>query len=129
MPNPFRVGEVCQLIAKDNPDLRGKGGCWCIVEEVHDFGCTVTTWEGTYTVRLEHLKSLDYTDSECQNTREISARLTRLQETGNLDAAACWILNGLGKLPKPYLTPLEEKLLRVLETEYGLKTEENEYSA
>ncbi len=37
------------------------------------------------------------------------------------DAAAYWILNGLGKLPKPYLTPVEEKLLSVLETEYGLK--------
>lgn len=24
-PNPYRVGEVCLLIAKDNPDLRGKG--------------------------------------------------------------------------------------------------------
>ncbi|WP_242056136.1 hypothetical protein [Nostoc flagelliforme] len=27
-PNPYRVGEVCLLIAKENPDLRGKGGCW-----------------------------------------------------------------------------------------------------
>ncbi len=129
VPNPYRVGEVCQLIAQDNPELRGKGGCWCIVSEVHDFGCTVTTWSGSYTVRLEHLKSLDYTDSEGQNLREISARLTRLHQTGNLDAAAYWILNGLGKMPKPYLTPVEEKLLSVLETEYGLKTEENEYSA
>ncbi len=122
VPNPYRVAEVCQLIAQDNPELRGKGGCWCIVSEVHDFGCTVTTWVGTYTVRLEHLKSLDYTESECQKMREISARLTRLHETGNLDAAAYWILNGLGKLPKPYLTPIEEKLLGVLESEYGLKS-------
>ncbi len=121
VPNPYRVGEVCQLIALDNPELRGKGGCWCIVSEIHSFGCTVTTWDGSYTVRLEHLKSLDYSEKECQKMREISARLTRLHETGNLDAAAYWILNGLGKMPKPYLTPTEEKLLSVLESEYGLK--------
>ena len=122
VPNPYRVGEVCQLIALDNPELRGKGGYWCIVEKVHEFGCTVTTWSGDYTVRLEHLKSLDYTESECQKMKAISARLTRLHETGNLDAAAYWILNGLGKMPKPYLTPTEEKLLSFLEAESGLKT-------
>ncbi len=33
-PNPYRVGEVCQILAKDNPELRGKGGCWCIVNHV-----------------------------------------------------------------------------------------------
>ncbi len=122
VPNPYKVGEVCQLIAKDNPELRGKGGCWCIVSEVHDFGCTVTTWSRSYTVRLEHLKSLDYSSSECQRMKGLCARLTRLHETGNLDAAAYWILNGLGKMPKPYLTPTEERLLSFLETEYGLKT-------
>ncbi len=126
VPNPYPVGEVCQLIALDNPELRGKGGYWCIVEKVHEFGCTVTTWSGDYTVRLEHLKSLDYTESECQKMKAISARLTRLHETGNLDAAAYWILNGLGKMPKPYLTPTEEKLLSVLESEYGLKTTQEE---
>ncbi len=31
VPNPYRVGEVCQLIAQDNPDLRGIVGFWCIV--------------------------------------------------------------------------------------------------
>ena len=122
VPNPYKVGEVCQLIALDNPELRGKGGCWCIVSEVHDFGCTVTTWSGSYTIRLEHLKSLDYSSSECQRMKGLCARLTRLHETGNLDASAYWILNGLGKLPKPELTPTEEKLLSVLESEYGLKT-------
>ena len=35
VPNPYRVGEVCQIIALDNPDLKGKGGYWCIVSQVH----------------------------------------------------------------------------------------------
>ena len=78
MPNPYRVGEVCSIIAQNNPELRGKGGCWCIVSEVHDFGCTVTTWSGSYTVRLEHLKSLEYTSEECQQMKGLSDRLLRL---------------------------------------------------
>ncbi len=118
VPNPYRVGEVCQLIAQDNPDLRGKGGCWCIVEKVHSFGCTVTTWDGSYTVRLEHLKSLDYTDSECQGMKELCARLARLHSK-DLEEAARSVLQSLGHLKRPYLTALSEKLLEVLETEYG----------
>ncbi|MBD0300943.1 MAG: hypothetical protein ICV85_01845, partial [Tolypothrix sp. T3-bin4] len=30
VPNTYQLGEVCQILAKDNPELRGKGGCWCI---------------------------------------------------------------------------------------------------
>ncbi|MBW4456291.1 MAG: hypothetical protein KME55_28330 [Nostoc indistinguendum CM1-VF10] len=43
--NPYRVGEVCLLIAKDNPNLRGKGWNWCIVNHVDEFSCTVTMWD------------------------------------------------------------------------------------
>ena len=78
VPNPYRVGEVCQFIVKDNPELRGKGGCWCIVSEVHEFSCTVTTWEGDYTVRLEHLKSMDYKDSECQGMKDLCGLAKRV---------------------------------------------------
>ena len=46
--------------------------------------------------------------------------MTLLHQTGKLDKAALWILDGLAKLDESYLTPLEEKLLQVLEEEYGL---------
>ena len=78
VPNPYKVGEVCQLIAKDDPELRGKGGCWCIVSEVHEFSCTVKTWEGEITVRLENLKSLEFSESECQEMKFLCHRLHRL---------------------------------------------------
>ncbi|MEH1791872.1 MULTISPECIES: hypothetical protein [unclassified Nostoc] len=35
------MGEVCQILAKENPELRGKGGCWAIVSTVNEFSCTV----------------------------------------------------------------------------------------
>ncbi|MEH2324943.1 MAG: hypothetical protein V7K32_15535 [Nostoc sp.] len=70
-PNPYRVGEVCQILAKDNPELRGKGGCWAIVSAVNEFSCTVRMWDGEYTVGLQHLKSFNYLPAECQQMLSI----------------------------------------------------------
>ncbi len=117
-PIPFQVGEVCFLIAKDNPELRGQGGCWCIVSEVHEFSCTVNTWDNQYLVRPEHLKSLEFGESQCKQMEYIGLRMSLLYETGQLDEAALWILNGLARIKRPTLTTLEEKLLSILEIEY-----------
>ena len=118
VPNPYRVGEVCQIIPKDNPDLRGKGGCWGIVQNVSDFSCTVMAWDGEYTVRIDHLKLLEYTDADAEQMKKISDRLTRLRNHKNLEPAALGILSSLGELKRPYLTPFEEKLLQLTELEY-----------
>ena len=118
-PITLRVGEVCFLIAKDNPELRGKSGCWCIVSEVYEFSCSVATWDNEYILRPEHLKSLGYSQDECKQMENLGVRMSELHQTGNLDEAALWILNGLAKLKTPYLTILEEKLLALLELEYG----------
>jgi hypothetical protein len=120
-PISFRVGEVCQIMAKDNTELRGKSGYWCIVSEVYEFSCLVNTWNNEYLMRPENLKSLGYSQDECKQTENLGVRMTLLHQTGNLDEAALWILNGLGKLKTPYLTLLEEKLLALLELEYGTK--------
>ncbi len=117
--NPYRVGEVCQIVAKDNPELRGKGGCWCIVSKVNDFSCTVTAWDEEYTVRLDYLKSLDYLPEECQLRQKMCDRIRRLRDSGTLEEAAISVLKHLGEVKRPYLTPLEEKLLGVLEQECG----------
>jgi hypothetical protein len=121
-PFPFQVGEVCQIIAKDNPELKGKGGCWCIVSFVGEFSCKVNTWNSEYILRPEHLKSLNYSEDECNQMFELGERMTALHETGALDSAAMWVLNGLSKLTSPYLTKLEEKLLKVLEQEYRVQS-------
>ncbi|MBO3457452.1 MAG: hypothetical protein KME33_12580 [Aetokthonos hydrillicola CCALA 1050] len=114
-----RVGEVCQIIPKDNPELKGKSGCWCIVTGIGDGVCTVTTWENEYVVRPENIKSFDYLEEECAFMQQLCLRLKKFQSFGNLDDAAYWILKGLGKLSTPYLTPLQQKLLNVLEQEYN----------
>lgn len=114
----YRKGEICHLIAKDNPELRGKGGCWCIVTEIYEFSCQVNTWDAEYIIRPEYLKSFNYSEIECKQMEELGVRMSQLHEKCSLDNAALWILNGLAKLNKPYLDPIEEELLTLLEQFY-----------
>ncbi|WZF21357.1 hypothetical protein WKK05_36950 (plasmid) [Nostoc sp. UHCC 0302] len=116
VPNTYQLGEVCQILAKDNPELRGKGGCWGIVNYVGEFSCTVATWDGEYTVGLQYLKSYNYLPAECQQMQLISDRISRVY-SDSLEETVKSLLQLLGKLNRPYLTDVEDKLLKVLELE------------
>ncbi|MEH1785430.1 MAG: hypothetical protein V7L23_07520 [Nostoc sp.] len=116
VPNTYQLEEVCQILAKDNPELRGKGGCWGIVSQVNEFSCTVKTWDGEYTVGLQHLKSYNYLPAECEQMQVICDRINRVYSSG-LEESVQKFLEMLGKLNRSYLTTLEEKLLSVLELE------------
>ncbi len=116
--NPYHVGEVCQILPKDNPDLRGRSNCWCIVNKVNDFSCSVVTWDGELTVGLQHLKSFDYLDDECKQMQQISDRINKIYSR-DMEKTAYAILKSLGEIKRPYLTPLEEKLLTLLEQEFS----------
>ncbi|MEH2004512.1 hypothetical protein [Nostoc sp.] len=71
-------------------------------------------------MRIDHLKSLNYLESECQHMQLISDRISRLQENENLEDAPSAVLKHLGELKRPYLTVVEEKLLGLIEKEYGV---------
>ncbi|MEH1948223.1 MAG: hypothetical protein V7K77_14910 [Nostoc sp.] len=116
VPNTYQLGEVCQILAKDNPELRGKGGCWGIVNHVGEFSCTVKLWDGEYTVGLQHLKSFNYLPAECQQMQVICDRINRVYSSG-LEESVQRFLEMLGKLNRAYLTALEEKVLSLLESE------------
>jgi len=127
VPNTYQIGEVCQILVKDNPELRGKGGCWGIVNHVGEFSCTVKTWDGEYTVGLQHLKSFNYLPQECQQMQVICdtcgglrLRISRLRGNENLEDAPSAVLKHLGEVKRPYLTVVEEKLLSLIEKEYGI---------
>jgi hypothetical protein len=115
-PNTYQVGEVCQIVVKDNPELRGKGGYWGIVSAVNEFSCTVRAWNGEYTIGLQHLKSFNYLPQECEQMRVICDRISWVYST-QLEESVQRFLESLGKLKRAYLTDLEEKLLSVLESE------------
>ncbi len=114
IPIPYRVGDVCEILIKDNPDLRGLGGCWCIVIKVREFSCLVRTWNGEYTVREENLKDLQYSPDHRQKMQQLSDRLVHLRSLGEEETVRA-ILETLGSLKRPYLNPWEEKLLEFLE--------------
>ncbi|BDI20463.1 hypothetical protein ANSO36C_62650 (plasmid) [Nostoc cf. commune SO-36] len=81
--------------------------------------CTVRTWDGEYTVGLQHLKSYDYLPAECEQMRVICDRISRVY-SDSLEETVKSLLQLLGKLSRPYLTVVEEKLLSVLESEYEI---------
>ncbi len=121
-PFPYQVGEVCQVIASDEPQLRGRGGCWAIVSKVHEHSCDLQLWNGTAElIKPEYLRSMKYTPEQQQQMQSLCHRIIRLRACGNLEPAAHSILSDLGRKKQPDLTPIEEKLLGVLESEYGLK--------
>ncbi|MBD2616062.1 hypothetical protein VF14_36445 [Nostoc linckia z18] len=120
IPNPYREGEICVLLPKDNPDLRGKGGCWGVVTYVGDYSCTVQTWDEDHTVKIEHLKSLELLDDDCKFMQQLCLRLRRLHQVADHDVSVDWLLQGLGKQAKPYLSALQARLLAAMEREYGL---------
>ncbi|MEH2316482.1 hypothetical protein [Nostoc sp.] len=120
VPNTYQLGEVCQILAKDNPELRGKGGCWAIVSAVNEFSCTARVWDGEYAVGLQHLKSYDYLPTECEQMQLISDRIGRVY-SDSLEETVKSLLQSLGKLNRPYLTAVEEKLLNLLESEYEIR--------
>ncbi|BAY66818.1 hypothetical protein NIES22_69620 (plasmid) [Calothrix brevissima NIES-22] len=118
VPNTYQLGEVCQILAKDNPELRGKGGCWAIVSAVNEFSCTVRVWDGEYTIGLQYLKSYNYLPTECEQMQVICDRISRVY-SDSLEETVKSLLQLLGKVNRSYLTAVEEKLLNVVESEYG----------
>ena len=121
VPNPYHIGEICLLLPKDNPELRGKAGYWGVVSHSGEYTCTVQTWDGDYTVKIEHLKSLELLDEDCQFMQQLCVRLRQLHEVANRDEAVDWLLQGLGKQAKPYLSSLQAKLLATVEREYKIE--------
>jgi len=78
----------------------------------------VRTWDGELTVGVQHLKSYDYLPAEYQQMQGICDRISQVYFIG-LEESVQRFLESLGKLKRAYLTQLEEKLLSVLESEYG----------
>jgi hypothetical protein len=113
VPNPYHVGEVCRIIAASDPELKGKGGLWCIVSEVHEFSCTVKTYQGEITIRLDNLRLIDYSSADCEAMAKLCDRLSSVY-SDDLEEVEKLNLSYLGKLERPYLTLVEERILEAI---------------
>ncbi|BDA71516.1 hypothetical protein CAL7716_056820 [Calothrix sp. PCC 7716] len=126
VPNPYRKGEVCQIIPKDNPELRGKADCWCFVKDVHEFSCTVVAWDGEYILRVDHLKPLNFLEEGCQTIQRLHKRIASIRMHGDLEETAVCLLKQLGQIRRHYLTEFEETLLNLMENKYTIVSNEQE---
>ncbi|MBD6621016.1 hypothetical protein FNW02_36155 [Komarekiella sp. 'clone 1'] len=70
--------------------------------------------------RLQYLKSFNYLPAECEQVQLVCDRINRLRDNENLEDAPCAVLKHLGELKRPYLTAVEERLLGLIEKEYGM---------
>jgi hypothetical protein len=57
---------------------------------------------------------------DCQFMQQLCVRLRQLHEVANRDESVDWLLQGLGKQAKPYLSSLQAKLLAAVERGYNL---------
>ncbi|MHC5917518.1 MAG: hypothetical protein ACYTXE_42560 [Nostoc sp.] len=86
---------------------------------MNNFSCTVRMWDGEYAIGLQHLKSYNYLPAECEQMRVICDRISRVY-SDSLEETVKSLLQLLGKVNRAYLTTVEEKLLGLIEREYGI---------
>jgi hypothetical protein len=119
---------VVRISAKNEPQLRGFGGCWAVITAVYEFSGDIQMWNGTATnIHPEHLSSLDYNPSQCESRKRLCERITKIIEQSP-EATAMQFLSIIGRQREPELTELEEKMLSLLENEYGVETEDTKES-
>ena len=118
-----QVGDVFTLVKLEGKE-RKYNGCSCVAKERGDFTVIVDVRDTTPTVRYENLKKINSPDVHRQ-LPQILQRIRKVREVpGVRDRAAYTMLEHLGK--QTYLTLLEDKLLQVIEQEYGVGSVERE---
>ena len=123
IPFPYHVGDVCCLVTKGEPSLRKYSGCWAIILETGEFSARVGVWDGEIeTVKPENLNEHSFSPAQKAEMVKLQERLVRLRvaimAAPRLEKTGLAILREIGLKQDPYLTELEEKLLRTLEAEY-----------
>ena len=123
VPFPYRVGDVCCIIAKGEPSLRKYSGCWGIILEVGEFFARVGVWDGEIeAVKPYNLSEYSFSPAQKAEVAKIRDRLVRLQkaitQAPHLETAGLAVLADIAKKKEPYLSELEEKLMLTLEAEY-----------
>lgn len=70
---------------------------------------------------MESNQNSNLTEEERAAAERLHQRLRRLSEVPNLEEVVVSMFEFYAHLPTPYLTPIQEDLLSVMEQEYGVK--------
>jgi hypothetical protein len=109
-------GDVFTLVRLEGQEKK-YNGCWAIATELKDFTVSVDVHDATLTVKPDNLDKIDSPDVKRQ-LPQILKRIRRVRHLpGFRDRLAYTVLEHLGR--QTYLTPLEDKILRVIEQDYG----------
>ncbi len=116
----FKATDCCQvgdvfILTRLEAAERKYNCCWAIAKSVNDFTVVVDVHDGLLAVKPENLRPVDESDA-CRQLPQILKRIRRLRDCGLLDRCAYTVLDSLGR--QTYLTPLEEKFLKIMEEEY-----------
>ncbi|OWY65658.1 hypothetical protein B7486_40730 [cyanobacterium TDX16] len=112
-----QVGDIFTLVRLEGKEKK-YNGCWAIATEPRDFTVIVDVYDTTLTVKPENLNKIDSPEVHRQ-LPQVLQRIRRVREVpGFHDRVAYTVLEHLGK--QTYLTPLEDKILQVIEREYGV---------
>ncbi|KYC43823.1 hypothetical protein WA1_01305 [Scytonema hofmannii PCC 7110] len=122
VPNPRRVGEICQIVAQGDPELKKFSKCWGIIKEVNLHSCYIQTWKMDFpTVKPENLEPV-YVKCEvraaqnCHRIRQLSDKIYKEYELTHVA-----VVEALARISDPSnLTAKQERMLAFLEQEYGL---------
>jgi len=113
-----QVGDVFFLTRLEGKEKK-YNGCWAIALELKDFTVSVDVHDATLTVKPDNLDKIDSPDVRRQ-LPQVLKRIRRVREVpGFRDRVAYTMLKHLGR--QTYLTPLEDKVLRLIEQEYGVE--------
>lgn len=113
----YKVGDVFRLTVLSGPE-RKYNDCWVIAIAVNAFTVVVDVHDGTLAVKPDNLKQIDEPDARRQ-LPTILKRIRQLRDCGLLDRCAYTVLESLGR--QTYLTPIEDKILHLLEKEYDIE--------
>ncbi|MDV2997877.1 MAG: hypothetical protein N4J56_007582 [Chroococcidiopsis sp. SAG 2025] len=112
-----QVGDIFTLVRLEGKEKK-YNGCSCVAVEPRDFTVIVDVHDTTLTVKPENLNKIDSPEVHRQ-LPQILQRIRKVREVpGFRDRAAYAMLEHLGR--QTYLTPLEEKILQVIEQDYGV---------
>lgn len=115
VPISFRVGEVCQVITKGNPDLKGKGGCWCIVVDVYEFSVLIKMQGKEYQVKPENLDSVELSRQQQKEFKRNFERIGALYPKYSEEGAIIAMLDQWHYQNQYWISPVLDKVLQVLE--------------
>jgi hypothetical protein len=118
-PPRFEEGDVCVVRGTTNELLTDRRGYWAVIDEVTSDGTVTLSLydrEKIDTVSPSELSPLPFKGKEKRDRRKLLSRLHMIDEgLRNDDRGVVLLMRHFGTLKAPFLTPMEEDILRLLE--------------